>query len=256
MRTIYSASGGNILWLGSLPFREVWAVDFEFSAQVGEVPDPVCVVARELKSGRTIRQWRDQFGAGAPYPTDESALFVAYYASAELGCHLALGWAMPLRVLDLFAEFRNRTNGLETIAGSGLIGALAHFGLDGIGGAEKDEMRNLVLRGGPWSGDEQAAITQYCESDVDALARLLAVMLPTIDLPRALLRGRYMAAAARMERNGVPIDTATLALLLRHVMLAADVNHVGKIDQAHLPPHGENPLAPIVVIQWVGGHGF
>jgi hypothetical protein len=41
-------------------------------------------------------------------------------------------------------------------------------------------------------------------------------MLSYIDLPRAQLRGRYMAASARMERNGVPIDTATLKLLRRH----------------------------------------
>jgi hypothetical protein len=38
-------------------------------------------------------------------------------------------------------------------------------------------------------------------------------MLPKIDLPRALLRGRYMAAAARMEWNGVPVDAETLARL-------------------------------------------
>ena len=43
-------------------FREVWAVDFEFVAPPGERPTPVCLVARELKSGRTIRLWRDQFG--------------------------------------------------------------------------------------------------------------------------------------------------------------------------------------------------
>ena len=32
-------------------------------------------------------------------------------------------------------------------------------------------------------------------------------MGPDIDLPRALIRGRYMAAVARMEWAGVPIDT-------------------------------------------------
>src|SRR5262249_33329506 len=36
------------------------------------------------------------------------------------------------------------------------------------------------------------------------------------DFPRALLRGRYMAAVARMERNGVPTDTETLSRLTRH----------------------------------------
>src|SRR5205823_2714877 len=53
----------------------------------------------------------------------------------------------------------------------------------------------------------------YCQGDVDALIRLLPVMLPRIDLPRALLRGRYMAAAATMEHNGTPIDVQMLARL-------------------------------------------
>jgi hypothetical protein len=34
-------------------------------------------------------------------------------------------------------------------------------------------------------------------------------MLPSVDLPRALLRGRPMVAAARIERAGVPIDVFT-----------------------------------------------
>src|SRR6201997_4084337 len=77
-------------------------------------------------------------------------------------------------------------------------------------------MRELVLRGGPWDDQERAAIFEYCADDVDALARLLPVMLPRIDLPRALLRGRYMTAAAAIEHNGVPIDMATLASLRAH----------------------------------------
>ena len=143
-------------------------------------------------------------------------LFVAYYASAEIGCHLALSWPVPERVLDLFTEFRNQTNGIPTVSGAGLLGALAHFGLDSIGTIEKDEMRDLILGGGPWSDSERKAILDYCESDVEALARLLPAMLPQIDLPLSLLRGRYMAAAARIERNGVPIDVHTLELLQQH----------------------------------------
>jgi DNA polymerase I len=64
--------------------------------------------------------------------------------------------------------------------------------------------------------DERAAILDYCESDVAALARLLPAIFPQIDLPRALLRGRYIAAAARMERNGVPIDTESLRQLKQY----------------------------------------
>ena len=41
-------------------------------------------------------------------------------------------------------------------------------------------------------------------------------MIADIDLPRALLRGRYAAAVARMEREGVPIDRATFDRLSAH----------------------------------------
>src|SRR5215469_10658429 len=132
-------------------FREVVGVDFEFAITPGDRPEPVCLVAHELRSGRRFQVWRDQFGTMPPYATGADVLFVAYYASAELGCYRVLGWPMPERILDLFTEFRDRTNGLPTPAGASLLGALTYFGLDGMGAAEKKEMRELVLRGGPWS---------------------------------------------------------------------------------------------------------
>lgn len=196
------------------PFREVWLADFEFRAPDGHLPEPLCVVARELRSGRLVRAWlTDDPPADPPFAVDPGALFVAYYASAELGCCLALGWPPPARVLDLFAEFRALTNGRPPAHGSGLLGALAHFGLDALGAAEKEDLRALALRPGPHTGAERAALLDYCQTDADALARLLPQMLPALDLPRALLRGRYMAAAARMERTGVPIDADALGAL-------------------------------------------
>jgi hypothetical protein len=200
-----------------LPYRAVWAVDFEFTAPPGERPLPLCVVARELHTGALARRWlADGAPAAPPFPTEPDALFVAYYASAELGCHLALGWPMPVRILDLYAEFRNLTSGLPVPCGRGLLGALAYFGLDALAAVEKEEMRQLAMRGGPYAAGEREALLDYCQSDVDALVRLLPTMLPRIDLPRALLRGRYMAAAARMEWAGVPIDAEALGRLRNH----------------------------------------
>jgi DNA polymerase I len=209
-----------------LPFRHVVVADFEFevgghasasdAGRSGERPRPVCMVAKELRGGQVWRLWRGEFGPNPPFPIGLEAVFIAYYASAELGCFHALGWPKPANVLDLFTEFRDRTNGLATPAGAGLIGALTFFGLDTVAAAEKDKMRALVLRGGPWPEDERKAIFEYCAEDVAALERLLPAMLPRIDLPRALLRGRYMAAAAAMEFAGVPIDTAMLALFREH----------------------------------------
>jgi hypothetical protein len=149
-----------------------------------------------------------------PYPIGPDVLFVAYLASAELGCHLALGWPFPTRVLDLYVEFRNAANGLSPPNGFGLLGALTYHGLDAMDAAEKNTMRELAIRGGPWTSAEREALVAYCESDVLALAKLLPAMEPAIDFPRAVAcRGRYMRAVAWMESAGVPIDSETLRRL-------------------------------------------
>jgi DNA polymerase-1 len=200
-----------------LPFSELWVVDFEFTTHSGGRQGPVCMVAIELLSGRVIRLWADELAelSEAPFDTGPNSLFVAYFASAEIGCFLALGWKVPDRILDLYCEFRAETNGTSLIAGRGLIGALAHYGLGAISATEKQDMIKLILSGGPWTSIQKGAIFDYCESDVRALEHLLPVMVPALTrsaqrLGWALLRGRYMAAVARMEWNGTPIDVHTL----------------------------------------------
>jgi hypothetical protein len=202
-----------------LPFEHVVAVDFEFSQPDGEPPRPICLVAMDLVSGDTWRLFGDELTSLAtpPYPIGDDTVVVAYYASAEMGCHLALGWPLPANVLDLFTEFRCASNGLPPpTGGAGLLGALVWHGLDAMDAVEKDAMRALAIRGGPFTTAEHDALLAYCESDVIALERLLPRMLGSLDLPRALLRGRYMKAAARIEAAGVPIDTAALDTLRRH----------------------------------------
>jgi hypothetical protein len=204
-----------------LPFEEIWALDFEFVSVSGARPLPVCLVANELVSGRSIRLWHDDFGTAPPFRTDAGVLFVAYYAPAELSCFLALGWSLPARILDLYVEFRAKTNGLALPVGRGLLGALSYHGIPAITSDEKASMRDLILRGGPWTDAERRAILDYCASDVDCLGPLLAAMLPGIrrtaqGFGQALLRGRYTAAVARMEHTGVPIDVPVLKALRLH----------------------------------------
>lgn len=191
--------------LSSLAF---WLCDFEFGSSPGERPAPRCMVAREFRSGRTIRLWENELRSlkGAPFDVGLDSIFVAYNAVAEMGCFEVLGWEMPRRVLDLHVEFKNLTNGKERPCGHGLLGALVWYDLKGISVEEKQEMRSLALRGGPYSEEEKRALISYCESDVDALGHLLHRMSPEIDLPRALIRGRYTKAVAKMEAVGVPVD--------------------------------------------------
>jgi hypothetical protein len=201
--------------IGSQQFRQVWLVDFEFSAPPGNKPVPICIVAIELSSGKRMKVWSDEIKrmTKPPYGIGHDSLFIAFYASAEMGCHLALGWPLPENLLDLYVEFRNLTNGLPLPCGRGLLGALVYFGLSSISASEKDEMRDLAIRGGPYNVKERDALLDYCETDVEALCKLLHKMIPVIDIHRALIRGRYMKAAAQIEFNGVPIDTEALEKL-------------------------------------------
>lgn len=107
--------------MDTLPFKHVIAVDFEYSAPDGERPEVVCMVARDLRNGQTWRIFQDDLTKLSipPYPADEDTVVVAYYASAEMNCYLALGWPLPDHVLDLFAEFRCQSNGLPRSPGGG-----------------------------------------------------------------------------------------------------------------------------------------
>src|SRR5262245_26209844 len=89
-----------------LPFREVWCADLEFSAPDGERPAVRCLVAQEYHTRRTLRLWLDgePVPPHPPFPVGPDALFVAFFASAEMGCFLKLGWPMPTYLLDLYAE--------------------------------------------------------------------------------------------------------------------------------------------------------
>ena len=201
-------------WLAE--FQAVWLIDFEFSCAPGERPKVVCLVAREFHSKQLIRLGLDEIsGMDCPFDTGTKALFVAYFSSAEWNCFLSLGWDIPIRVLDLWCEFRNLCNGATPPVGWSLLGCLAYFGLGSMGAADKQSMRELALSGGPYSEEQMSALLDYCQSDVDALERLLPRMLPVIDFRRAVHRGRYMRAVASMEHTGIPVDTHTLALLRR-----------------------------------------
>lgn len=197
----------------------VHLIDFEFrpaNGREGNPPEPICLVVREYPSGNTRRYWRGELldMQSAPFPVNPRAMSVAYFASAEMDCFLSLGWALPDNLLDLFTEFRCRTNGIGAPFGNGLVGALQYFGLPAMDIDAKGEMRSLALRGGPWTGQEKADLLDYCESDVVALHRLLDGMKSEIDWPRALLRGRYMKAVSHMQMVGVPIDVPMLDRLM------------------------------------------
>lgn len=194
-------------------FKEIYVVDFEFLANPGEIQVPICYVAKEVYSGKVIKKWLSGEETQPDYPLDSSTLFVAFFASAEMGCHAALSWDRPRNILDLYAEFRNQTNGKSLPAGRGLIGACLYYGINDGDATYKDVMRERILEGFPYNQEEQAQILDYCEKDVDLTIKLFHSMKNSIALQQGLLRGRYMWSVAQMEFYGIPLNQEILSLL-------------------------------------------
>ncbi len=123
-------------------FEEIVLWDFEFYGKEGDRPTIVSLVAYELRSGRKFRLWHDQLGPKPPFRCDDRTLFVAFYAAAELTCHLQLGWPIPNNILDLYTEFRRLTNrSSDKQPPAGLLDAMDHFKLDSIDARAKEFWR-------------------------------------------------------------------------------------------------------------------
>jgi hypothetical protein len=199
-------------------FREIVVVDAEFTTTpIGNRQGPVCFVARELVSGRVFRLFQGQFGSSPPWASGKDVLFVAFSADAELHCYRVLNWPMPERILDLRIEYRWLTNGIFPAESStSLLTVLKYFGVDALIGADEKKQMQKAIGENRWQGVYSPdKILSYCEGDVDEETRLLRVMAPYLDWPRALFRGRYMAAVAAVVFYGIPIDMVSLELFRR-----------------------------------------
>lgn len=196
------------------PPSVVWSVDFEYSTDTNFRPVPICMVAREIFSDELHRIWLwDNPPPSCPVDFT-GALYVAYAANAEMACHLELGWDMPDCVVDLYAEYCAEKAGLLPQR-KGLLDALSSYGISGIAAGEKNDMRELCIRGGPYTEKQKEEILTYCQSDVDATAELFLKMWPRVSrhFSPALWRGEYGKAVAKIESNGIPLDVPKLKLL-------------------------------------------
>jgi hypothetical protein len=199
-------------------YDDVIGIDFEFRPDANGRPIPVCCVVIEFRSGRKQRIWLE--GQQLDYPpfrTGPGVLITAYFASAELNCFRVLDWTYPQNVIDLYAEFRVKTNGTSLPHGRGLLGALQYFGFDGMEVAEKESLRQRILVGPPFDAEERQTILDYCELDVCSLAQLFPRLVSDHEnLLPALLRGEYMKSIASAEYAGVPIDKPLYDKMVDH----------------------------------------
>jgi DNA polymerase-1 len=196
------------------PFHAVWLIDFEFCQPDGERPTVWCLSARDFLTGTRLDLDRSQLRYGRPPFDVHNSLFVAYAARAEMSCFAALGWPLPKYILDLNIEFIHYHNDGRPHPRR-LIDALDDFDLPHIDAEDKEDMRQLAMRG-DLTADEMHALQAYCATDTEALALLLPAIAPHIDLLYALVRGRFTGCVGRMEHVGVPYDAEVLDRLRDH----------------------------------------
>jgi hypothetical protein len=194
----------------------VWFVDTEFQHPDGERDQrPICLVAKELYSGRVIRMWEEDLRRETrpPFDVGERSIVVAYGAFAELGTFSALNWPWPKRLLDLHPEFRCQDNDAPKKSGS-LLAALTKFDLPHMSVMDKEANRKLFIEQSSWNKVEKRRGTRYCETDVDGTISLWPELLPGIEnIDEAFLRSEYVAALADVTRNGIMMDVPVVRFM-------------------------------------------
>jgi DNA polymerase family A len=209
------------LSLTNLGVRDVIVLDTEYVARTGGPVIPVCLCAKSLGTGKEWRVFAEPVTRQpCPLPIESDVLYVAFSAPAEWSYFLASGWELPSTILDLYAEEMLLTNTQKSEDGKRYVPTLlltmAKHGLDAMTAAEKEEMRDLVLRGHPFSSEERSAILDYCMEDVTNTERLLLAMLPHFNVEEAILRGGFTRAVAWIEHNGIPVDRPAYDRLVRN----------------------------------------
>lgn len=236
-------------------FDEIWALDFEFYTGPAGADPPVslCLVAKELFTGRAVRMWHDELIRlpKAPFNCGSRALAVAHYAAAELGCFIQLGWPFPMHVFDTYIEAKLLYNGREGLVQRqtesddpikySLAALSVWFCHNNVDVHEKAEMRRLAMRGGPYTPEERKALIEYCESDVDALQAVFPRLVSQMESwqfdSSYELRGRYVKAVSRMEHNGAaPINIGLMNEVLDQIdvvktkMIAEEISDENQLD--------------------------
>jgi DNA polymerase I len=198
-------------------YRAVFLIDAEYRPTLFGHVQPVCLVAKDMVTGQEYRAWTDDADLSElpALPDGPDVLYVSYSAPAEWSCWLAWGWNLPSNILDLHALHRVEKNGFQESRNGkmgptqcSLLRLMEEKGLShlAISEARKKAMRDLILRGGPYTPEQKAAILDYCALDVRDLEVLLPTILPDCNLPQALMLGDFTRVLAWADWNGIPVD--------------------------------------------------
>lgn len=212
-------------------FGKVYVIDTEYHPQAG-LPDgavvPVALQAYEVRSGTWVSAFFEEPNGSYVNPLDPDALYVTFNAAAEWNCFLSVGWVLPRNCIDFYIEFKNLVSGLRPPPqfrqckfpdkwDSSLLAVVRWAGLPVRAVEDKKAVRDVILRGHPYSAQERELILRYCRDDVVDTALVAKKMLPHIEsIPQAVLRAPFMRSVAKIQRAGLPTDVSTYEKLVQY----------------------------------------
>jgi hypothetical protein len=194
----------------------------------GDLPRLTQLAAFEICSGRVLYlEEIDLCGMlSPPYGCDTNTLVVCFGAVDVAAAHLEQGWGFPRNLIDLGLESLREVNGIVESRQWSLNQALCQFGLSRAFALENGECFVSAE-----SSDRDEA-RRACKGRLRAMQRLLEAIAPLLDIPRALLRGRFLLGVAMVERNGVPIDVEQI-MLLRKLWPEVEPRLIRDVDIAY-----------------------
>jgi len=198
-------------------FKYICSLDFEYRHNLGDNPEIVCAVSKELKSGKIIKATGQDL-ATCPYPINET-LFIAFNSNAEAACMLELGWGLPKYVWDPYVIQKKLYFGkIQNAPGAfGLLRTALRYGITEVmSEQEKKNFRDLILNNQTYTTEQLNSIIKYCLEDVLLTERLYYRQLGVIEInnpnniekiiSQNIFHSTALAHTAQVERNGIPVD--------------------------------------------------
>jgi len=205
-------------------FEFIVAWDTEFKGDIkdaGELNDPVCSVFKELKSGKIKKHFGKKIHA-LPYPSNKT-LYIAHHVGAEAHTCLSYGLKLPKYWWDTMEEDKKLNFG--KVNGHSLLKCCKRYGINTISeDLKKYFIHELILPNAEYDEPTKSKILDYCLSDVIANEELFYKQLEELEevkkheapktiIQQALFAGAAKAATAKVEFDGIPVNTELLATI-------------------------------------------
>jgi DNA polymerase-1 len=220
---------GLVAWLVAHGIRRAWVGDTEYKSVEGGLQIPHCLCALDLITRERVEIMLEP-DTPCPFSMAKDELFFLFAADADILTFIAMkSWPIPLIVIDPRVEWIRIDNGGDQYKpgrpekkGYSLLDAARTYRVPATSEGNKKYWRDVAIRGGPFTREEQQGLLRYCRTDVDLTARVLVAMWEDLGLSdpctfqQALIRGRYLAAAASCYATGIPLCMPDVKRMTRY----------------------------------------